>query len=317
MNGIRNNTLDKVYVSVLIPIFNEADNIDEMCRRLNKTLEEQKYHYEIIFIDDGSTDDSIRLLKKNQNNYKNFRIIKLQRNYGQHIAFVAGIKHMKGDVLVTIDGDLQNNPEDIPRFVEKIEEGYDFASGWRMKRNDPILRKIPSFILNRIICIVTGVKLHDYNCGINAVRKSVIGDIDLYGEMRKFFPALMAKLAKSVCEIRVEHSARIKGKSKYDFFKLVGLVADFVTSFTVKPFRVIGVAGGIFLLLSIFVGILYVIARIGVFIPPMPKIMLVLLILFFSGIQFMIVGFVGEYLIRIYQLLQQKTLFQIESIIEK
>ena len=165
--------------------------------------------------------------------------------------------------------------------------------------------------------IVTGVRLHDYNCGMNAVRKNIIGNIHSHGEMRKFFPALMATLANSVCEVKISHNARKKGKSKYDLLKLVGLVADFVTSFTIKPFRVIGVTGGIFFLLSMFVGALYLLARISVLIAPMPKVMVILLIAFFGGIQFLIVGFVGEYLIRIYHLLQQKTLFHVESIIEE
>lgn len=313
----KKDKLSEVTVSVMIPIHNESESIEELCGRLTKILEEQQYHYEIIFIDDGSSDNSLEILKRNQDNNKNIKIIKLQRNYGQHIALVAGIEHAKGNVLITMDGDLQNNPEDIPLFVKKIEEGYDYVSGWRVKRNDSILRKIPSFILNMIICKVTGVRLHDYNCGMNAVRKSIIGDMETHGEMRKFFPAMMATLANSVCEVKVGHNARVKGKSKYDFYKLVGLAADFVTSFTVKPFRVIGVIGGVLFLLSIFCGTLYLFARSGTLITPMPKAIVILLIAFFSGVQFLIVGFAGEYLIRIYHLLQQKTLFQVESIIEK
>ena len=318
MNSIeKNKKLNEIYVSVIIPIYNEADNIDELCQRLTGTLKANKYTYEILFIDDGSSDSSFTILKKNQSTNKKIRIIKLQRNYGQHIALVAGIELMKGNVILTMDADLQNNPEEIPIFIKKIEEGYDYVSGWRLKRNDSIFRKIPSFILNKIICKVTGVKLHDYNCGMNAVRKNIIGNINSHGEMRKFFPALMATLANSVCEVEISHSARKKGKSKYDLLKLVGLVADFVTSFTIKPFRLIGVTGGIFFLLSIFVGSLYLLARISVLIAPMPKVMVILLIAFFGGIQFLIVGFVGEYLIRIYHLLQQKTLFHVESIIEE
>lgn len=313
----KNNKLNEIYISVIIPIYNEADNIDELCRRLTATLETNKYTYEILFVDDGSSDSSFSVLKKKQSANKKIRLIKLLRNYGQHIALVAGIELMKGNVILTMDADLQNNPEDIPLFINKIEDGYDYVSGWRFKRNDSIFRKIPSFILNNIICKVTGVKLHDYNCGMNAVRKNIIGDMKSHGEMRKFFPALMAKLANSVCEVKVSHSARTKGKSKYDFFKLVGLVADFITSFTVKPFRIIGVAGGIFFLLSIFGGTLYFLARVSTLITPLPKTMVILLIAFFSGIQFLIVGFVGEYLIRIYHLLQQKTLFQVENIIEE
>ncbi len=317
MSNTENNILDEVYISAIMPIYNEADNIDELCQRLTNTLGTNQYTYEIIFVDDGSTDNSLNILKKNQAANKKIRIIKLQRNYGQHIALVAGIELMKGNVILTMDADLQNNPEDIPIFIKKIEEGYDYVSGWRIKRNDSIFRKIPSFILNKIICKVTGVKLHDYNCGMNAVRKSIIGDMKTHGEMRKFFPALMATLARSVCEVKVAHNARVKGKSKYDFFKLVSLVADFITSFTVKPFRVIGVSGGVMFLLSILGGILYLLARVSSLITPMPKTMVILLIAFFSGIQFLIVGFVGEYLIRIYHLLQQKTLFQVEDIIEE
>ena len=313
----KKEALSEISVSVMIPVHNESQSIEELCERLTKILEKQQYHYEIIFIDDGSNDDSLEILKRNQDNNKNIKIIKLQRNYGQHIALMAGIEHAKGNALLTMDADLQNNPEDIPVFIKKIEEGYDYVSGWRLKRNDSIFRKIPSFILNKIICRVTGVELHDYNCGMNAVRKSIIGDMKTHGEMRKFFPALMATLANSVCEVKIAHNARVRGKSKYDFFKLVSLVADFITSFTVKPFRVIGVTGGVLFLLSILGGILYLFARVSMYITPMPKAIVIILIAFFSGIQFLIVGFVGEYLIRIYHLLQQKTLFQVESIIEK
>ena len=313
----KNNKLNEIYISVIIPIYNEADNIDELCQRLTGTLEANKYTYEILFVDDGSSDSSFSILKKNQSTNKKIRIIKLQKNYGQHIALVAGIELMKGNVILTMDADLQNNPEDIPIFIKKIEEGYDYVSGWRLKRNDSIFRKIPSFFLNKLICKVTGVELHDYNCGMNAVRKGIIGEIISHVKMQKFFLALMALLADSVCEVKVGHNARVKGKSKYDFYKLVGLVADFITSFTVKPFRIIGVTGGVLFLLSVFCGILYLLARFGTLITPMPKTIVILLIAFFSGIQFLIVGFVGEYLIRIYHLLQQKTLFQVESIIEK
>jgi undecaprenyl-phosphate 4-deoxy-4-formamido-L-arabinose transferase len=309
--------LSEIFVSVTIPVHNEAENIDELCRRLTETLEEQPYPYEIIFIDDGSTDGTVRTLEANREINRKIRVIKLQRNYGQHIALVAGVEYTKGNVIVTLDGDLQNHPEDIPLFITKIEEGYDFVSGWRVKRYDSLLRKIPSFFLNKLICRVTGAKLHDYNCGINAVRKSIIGDMRIHGERRKFLPALMATLAASTCEVKVGHSARAKGKSQYDFFKLVGLMADFVSTFTIKPFRIIGVTGGALFLLSVLFGITYLAARAFGLITPMPKTVVTLFIAFFSGIQFAILGFVGEYLVRIYHLLQQDSLFQVETIIEE
>ena len=305
------------FISVIIPIYNEEENIDELCVSLTKVLEDYKKEYEIIFVDDGSSDQSIGLLKKYQDTNNKIKIIKLTKNYGQHIALVAGIEHMKGNIIVTMDGDLQNSPKDIPKFINKIEEGYDFVSGWRVNRYDPVLRKIPSYVLNKIICKITGVNLHDYNCGMNAVRKSIIENMDRYGEMRKFFPALMAKLANSCCEVQVEHNARAKGKSKYDFLKLVGLVADFITSFTVKPFRVLGVTGSFLVSLSTFFGIIFIIARLFGLTGPIPQVLFILLISFLSGIQFLILGFMGEYLIRIYQLLQRETLFQVETIIEK
>ncbi len=213
MSTDREKTLD---ISVIIPIFNEEGNIESLYRGLKSTLEELKKDYEIIFIDDGSSDRSFEVLDKISKGDAKVRVIGFKRNFGQTAAIAAGFDYAKGEILITMDGDLQNDPQDIPQLLKKIETGYDIVSGWRKKRKDSLLtRRVPSKIANWIISTLTGVKLKDYGCTLKAYRREIVKHINLYGEMHRFIPALASWAGAQVAEIEVNHRPRKHGSSKY------------------------------------------------------------------------------------------------------
>lgn len=307
---------EKVEISVVIPTFNEEKNLEGLAGRLSRVLDTYGKTYEIIFVDDGSQDQSFELLKKIRKANSHLRIIHFTRNFGQHAALAAGFEFAAGEAVVTVDADQQNPPEEIPKLLEKFSQGYDVVAGWRENRQDSIFRKIPSLLLNRYISYLTGVKLHDYGCDMRVYSKSLLKEYQKYGEMRKFSSALTAILGKKICEVKVRHDPRRAGKSHYSFSKLVRLNLDLVTSFSTKPFQTValwGIAGAI---LGGVWGIAYAIYRFILGHPVSPQILLLILILIFGGVLFAILGLLGEFAVRTYHLVQNRPFYVIEEIKE-
>lgn len=242
-----------VAYSVILPVFNEAGNVEPMYQRLTAALKELPGEYEVIFVDDGSRDTSFDELAGVAAKDPHVKVVQLRRNFGQTAAIAAGIDHSRGEILIFLDSDLQNDPADIPRLIQTLDEGYDVVSGWRKDRQDTFLtRKAPSWAANRLISAITGVKLRDYGCSLKAYRREVLAHVHLYGEMHRFIPAYASWVGAAITEIPVTHHPRIRGKSKYGLSRTVKVVLDLLTakflqSYATKPIYVFG-GVGLFLL---------------------------------------------------------------------
>jgi len=221
--------------SVVIPVYNEEANIEEICKRIAVAFSGLPLPYEVLFVDDGSQDETYPAIQRARQVDNRIKAVKLQKNYGQLYAFLAGFEFAKGDIIVTMDGDLQNNPEDIPLFVEKMREGFDLVSGWRYNRRDGIARKWVSCFANWLIGMRTGVRLHDYGCALTAVRSEAVDRLRGYGRNSRFIKPLLAKLSHSSTEIKVTHHPRRSGKSKYSLFRILRMGLDFIFFFNNKP----------------------------------------------------------------------------------
>src|SRR6187549_4060259 len=243
-----------IELSVVIPIRNEAESLAELHRELTATLDAWGRSYEVIVIDDGSTDDSFEILARLQARDPKLRVIRFRRNFGQTAAFAAGFDHARGRLIVTSDGDLQNDPRDIPRMVDLIDRGHDIVCGWRKVRKDPFIsRRLPSTIANRVISIATGVHLHDYGCSLKVFRAEIVKPLKLYGEMHRFLPAIASELGVSISEVVVNHRARQHGTSKYGLSRTIRVVLDLVTvkfllNYSTRPLQIFGLVGGAMLL---------------------------------------------------------------------
>jgi glycosyltransferase involved in cell wall biosynthesis len=251
MKDQRNLTAKKenaTEVSVIIPLYNEEPNIPELHVRLVQSLDSLHRTWEAVLVNDGSTDKSAELLDKIAGADSRFIIIHFRRNFGQTAAISAGIRYARGEIIIPMDGDLQNDPQDIGRLLDKISEGFDVVSGWRKKRNDPITKIIPSRFANAMISFVTGVKLHDYGCSLKAYRRDVLKDVFLYGEMHRFVPVYAAMRGARVTEVPVQHFARTRGQSKYGLERIGKVLLDLVVvkfflSFMTKPIYLFGGLG--------------------------------------------------------------------------
>ncbi|NIM98086.1 MAG: glycosyltransferase [candidate division Zixibacteria bacterium] len=256
-----------VYLSIVVPMYNEQDSVEKLLSGLLEVGKQFDFPYEIIFVDDGSEDktwDSIERLKKKN---PELRAIKLRRNYGQTSAMVAGFEHASGEIIVTMDGDLQNDPSDIPTLLQKIREGYDVASGWRINRRDDRVRVLPSRVANSIISWTTGVRLHDYGCSLKAYRAECIKSVEAYGEMHRFFPALARMTGARVTEVPVKHHPREYGVSKYGLDRILKVLSDIfavnlIIRFCSNPLKGFVLCAIPFILLSLFFGSLGVLALI-------------------------------------------------------
>ena len=224
MNKI--NLADNVYLSIVIPLYNEEDSVEVLVTRILEVGNGFDFKYEIILIDDGSTDNTWKKIELLNKDLPQLRAIKFRRNYGQTSAMVAGFEHAAGEIIVTMDGDLQNDPEDIPRLIEKVNDGYDVVSGWRKQRKDHFSRVIPSKIANAIISLTTKLYLHDFGCSLKAYRAECIKSLKAYGEMHRFFPALAKMTGARITEIVVNHHPRRYGKSKYGFDRVLKVLSD-------------------------------------------------------------------------------------------
>ena len=312
------------YVSVVIPVFNEEESLPELYDELRQALKPQVWAYEMIFVDDGSTDRSLEIMRKFAKNDPIVRIVKFVRNYGQTAAIDAGFKYAIGDIVVPIDADLQNDPRDIPRLVKRLEtENVDVVSGYRQKRRDDFMRKtLPSRIANHIISRLTNVKLHDYGCTLKAYRRSVMDRINLYGEMHRYIPAYVKWAGGTVIEEPVNHRPRKYGRSKYTLKKAVRVILDlmtlrFILQYFTSPLYFIGRYALFFIGLSGLSGTWSIIKR---FIWGKPlytdPFFILTFILFLTGIQILFSGLVAELNMRTYFESQKKRPYLIDEIID-
>jgi len=331
MGNVKKKAND-IYLSIVIPIYNEKENVLMLCRELEKTLNSmsEKYEvllsekYEVLLIDDGSTDGTFEELKKIHQKNKLFKIISFRRNFGQTSAISAGFDFAEGEVIITLDADLQNDTRDIPLLLGKIHEGYDIVSGWRINRKDKaVTRKFPSMVANKIISKLTGVYLHDYGCTLKAYRKLVIKNIDLYGEMHRYIPAIASWMGVRVAEVPVRHHSRKYGKSKYGVSRTIKVILDIITlkfllSYSQRPIQVFGVLG----LFSSTAGLIitaYLIIMRVFFSQPLGDRPLFILSIFmiFIGVQLITMGLLAEVLMRVHHEVRNRTTYVIKETVLK
>lgn len=311
-----NNHIRSKYLSVIVPVFNEEENIPLLHKRLQNVLMQQEFSYEIIYINDGSTDSTANVLTRVAGDDATTHVINFRRNFGQTAAMAAGVEQSKGEILIFMDGDLQNDPVDIPNLLDKISEGYDVVSGWRKKRQDAQLsRKLPSLLANRLISRVTGVHLHDYGCTLKAYRYEVLRHVRLYGEMHRFIPAYAARAGARITEIEVQHHARIYGKSKYGISRVVRVILDLITlqflgQFAVKPMYAFGIPGlsaiGLALTTSIYAGARHIFMPRAPHKRPHQPLLPIALSLTSFGLISIMFGLIAELLMRTYHEAQDK-----------
>jgi glycosyltransferase involved in cell wall biosynthesis len=309
-------------LSVVVPIYNEVDNIDGLYAELDAVLRSSGLGYELIFVDDGSRDGSFARLEAVRERDARVVVVKLSRNFGQTAALAAGLAQSTGADVVLIDGDRQNDPADIPRLLEKQREGYDLVAGWRLERRDPWLsRRVPSRVANWLIGVITGVRLHDYGCTLKVIRGDLARSLRLYGEMHRFIPALVDDLGGRIAELRVHHRPRVAGVSKYGISRTVRVVLDlvtvkFLTLYSTRPIHVFGVVG----LLATASGLLITgwlgFERLFLGMPLAGRpIVLLGILLTVMGMQFVTMGLLGELLVRTYHESQNKPVYRIEAVL--
>jgi glycosyltransferase involved in cell wall biosynthesis len=310
-------------VSIFLPVFNEEPNLRALHARLNEALQKLGRTAEIIYVDDGSSDGSLNVLRELAAKDSRVRVIALRRNYGQTPAMAAGIHAARGRVLIPMDADMQNDPADIARLLDKLDEGFDVVSGWRKKRQDKLFtRKIPSMIANRVISWIGGVPLHDYGCSLKAYRRESLADVQLYGEMHRFIPIYASWSGARVTEIPVEHHARTMGKSKYGLSRTIKVIFDlmtikFMASYQTKPLYVFGWAGLLTMLLSLVCAVFAFVMKYADwphhadFVQtPLPVLTMVMLVL---GIQFFLMGLLAEMQVRTYHESQAKAIYAVRE----
>lgn len=308
-------------VSIVVPIYNEEESIPVLYKAIKDAMGGIRLNYEIVFVDDGSKDNSFAILSDIQKKDAAVVVVSFRRNFGQTAAMAAGFDHAKGDIIITMDADLQNDPKDIPRLVEKAKD-YDVVSGWRKNRKDPFFpRRLPSIMANWLISKVTGTHLHDYGCTLKAYRKDVIKYVRLYGEMHRFIPAIASWAGASITEEVVEHHQRRFGKSKYGIGRTIRVVLDLITvkflqSFSTRPIHAFGspglILGGIGFLISLYLS--YDKLILGHQIGGRPLLLLATLLIIL-GAQLVVMGLLGEMLARIYHESQGKPIYTIKKIL--
>jgi len=319
--NIIDSSFKRVEISVIVPVYNEVENIETLSNSLINVLNMMGKSYEVILIDDGSTDGTSELLKSIAENNPVIKGIRFRRNFGQTAAMAAGFDYASGDIIISLDGDMQNDPADIPRLIAKLEEGYDVVSGWRKNRQDNFIsRKFPSMIANKLISRLTGVHIHDYGCSLKAYRREIAKDLSLYGEMHRFIPALAGIEGARIVEMPVLHHARKFGKSKYNILRTFKVILDLMTvvflrKFMTKPLHMFGKLG----LLSFFAG--FVISTYLAFekiffntqLSNRPLLLLGVLLIV-AGIQLISTGIIAEIQIRTYYESQNKPIYKVRKV---
>ncbi len=308
-------------LSVVIPVFNEQDNIPLLAEEIRRALDSQGISYEVVAVDDGSADGTWAALESVRAQDARWVLVGLRRNFGQTAAMSAGFDHARGEVIVTLDGDLQNDPADIPRLLHHAKD-HDVVSGWRKERQDPFIsRRLPSMLANWLISRVTGVRLHDYGCTLKAYRREVVENLRLYGEMHRFIPAIASWMGISLIEVETHHRPRRFGRSKYGIARTLRVVLDLITvkfllSFATKPIQFFGLlgifAGGIGFAIGGYLTILKLLfgAQIG----GRPLLFLAILLIL-VGVQFLVMGLLGEMLVRVYHESQQKPIYMLKRVL--
>jgi glycosyltransferase involved in cell wall biosynthesis len=320
MTTKNSNNGEKPALSLFLPVLNEEPNLRPMHAKISEALNALGKTAEVIYVDDGSTDKSLQILKEIAAEDSRVRVISLRRNYGQTAAMSAGIDAAQGEILIPMDADLQNDPADIARLLDKLNEGYDVVSGWRKNRKDKlVMRKIPSWIANSIISKIGGVPLHDYGCSLKAYRRDVIQDVRLYGEMHRFIPIYASWAGARVTEIPVEHHARTMGKSKYGISRTLKVVFDlmtikFMASYQTKPIYVFGMFGMVAFVLSLIASIWAFFLKFvqGVSFISTPLLMIAVVMLAIS-MQFFLMGLLAEMLVRTYHESQDKAIYAVRE----
>jgi glycosyltransferase involved in cell wall biosynthesis len=311
-------------LSVIVLVYNEIDSIEPLHRELMGVLESLGRTFEVVYVDDGSRDGSTEKLGALALHDARVHVVSFRRNFGQTAAVQAGIDHSRGEVLVFLDGDMQNDPHDIPHLLEKIDDGYDVVSGWRRDRKDDIVRVIPSQIANWLIARVTGVHLSDFGCTLKAYRREVVQDVKLYGEMHRFIPVYADMVGAQITEIPVHHRPRTYGRSKYSLSRTSRVALDLITvkllgSYSTKPMYFFGFAAFGLWALALVLAAVVIIEKL---LPPYPyahnnPLLLLSLVLVIIGVQFILIGLVAELVIRTYHESQAKPTYAVREVIDR
>jgi len=309
-------------VSVVIPFLNEDESLVGLCEELQVSLDSLDKTYEVLFIDDGSSDDGVDVLNDFRSKMPQIKVVSFRRNFGQTAAMVAGLDYAQGDVVITMDADRQNDPADIPALLAKINEGYDMVCGWRHDRQDTfITRKLPSMLANKLISKITDVSLHDYGCTLKAIRKELAKRITLYGEMHRFIPAVASGVGAKIAEVKVNHRARTAGESKYGISRTFRVILDLITvkfllRFHARPIHFFGIPG---LFLGSVGGLMLAYLTIGRLFFSMPlgdrPLLVFAFMLIIIGVQFILFGLIGEMQTRTYYESQDKPIYHVRSTI--
>jgi len=307
-------------ISVVIPLYNEADNLADLHRELTASLQGLGQPYEVLLVDDGSRDGSLERLLAIEAADPRVRVLRLRRNFGQTAAFSAGFDHVRGEIVITSDGDLQNDPADIPKLVAKLDEGYDMVCGWRKERRDPFSRRLPSWFANRIISAATGVHLHDYGCSLKAIRSEVVKGLRLYGEMHRFIPAVASWMGVTLAEVPVNHRPRTRGRSKYGLGRTVRVMLDlftvkFLLAYGTRPAHLFGLwglaSGGLGFLILAYLAYIRLFEDTAIAGRPL---LLLGALLFLTGLFMVGLGLVAEMLVRIYHESQGKPTYVVREL---
>ena len=317
------NPKEPLSLSVVVPVFNEEKNLPELYEEITNSCKGLNISYEIIFVDDGSWDLTSPVLRGIQKEDLHLKVIRLRKNFGQTAALSAGFDYSRGEVIITLDADLQNDPQDFALLLEKIREGYDIVSGWRKKRKDPLLtRRIPSAMANWFISRITHIKLHDFGCTLKAFRKEVIKNINLYGELHRFIPAIASNIGVSIAEVEVNHRPRKYGKSKYTVFRFVKVILDLLTvkfllSYSTRPLQIFGVfglvSGVVGALIGLYLSYQRLILKVGISGRPL---LLLAILLIVIGIQFITLGLLAEIMVRAYHESVEKRIYFVREIFD-
>ena len=310
-------------LSVIIPAYNEEANIKLLYKEITEACDKLNKSYELILVDDGSKDNTFHIMKELNRVDEKVKVIRLRKNFGQTAALSAGFDHANGDTIITMDADLQNDPADIHLLLDKMDEGFDLVSGWRVKRKDKFLSKrLPSKIANWLISLITGVKLHDYGCTLKAFRKDVIKNMKLYGELHRFIPAIASTIGVNIAEVQVNHRPRKHGKSNYTVFRFLKVILDLLTvkfllSYSTRPLQIFGlfgfISGGTGGILLIYLAYLRLIVLEPIANRPLLFVSILLVIV---GIQFITLGLLAEIMVRAYHESVNKKIYFIREIID-